>query len=487
MRGKDDLYRLIKAMSKTEKRYFSIDANKSGKEGAKYLKLFRVINDMEEWDDAKLKKKFKINLSSDKKYLYESILRSMRDYRSAKSKAAQVKERLMDSEYLHERGLYNQSQSRLSEAKALATELKDQFMLLKINVEEQQFLVDTKRRVDGDEFQQLYLEKEKTKNQINNELTFLDLYISLYKRAVQEFELKAETSKDELRKEFGEVLSKTDESSFSPRGQRRFYLCNAMYYRLLGETNNVHDFFTKVVKWWDDHPVLKAEEFHRYVADVANLINSCYQYGKYLDEAEHYQNKLRKEKESVSYHEQRVIFENISISNLLHHLNQNDFEGAKLIIPELVDGMNQFGLKKSIVLIANFVTVYFLVEDYKNCIIWCDYIMDNIKIGRRKDIHRIVRIYKAISLYELDKLDELESFLRAVNRFYRLQKVSKEMLELKILNTFFRKILNAPIGQINQHLKDLNTFLKDLKSKLGDENLLGLEELTIWSANKIKN
>ena len=70
MKGKDDLYRLIKAMSKSEKRYFSIDANKSGKEGAKYLKLFRAINDLEEWDDVKLKKKFKTNLSSDKKYLY---------------------------------------------------------------------------------------------------------------------------------------------------------------------------------------------------------------------------------------------------------------------------------------------------------------------------------------------------------------------------------------------------------------------------------
>lgn len=487
MRGKDDLYRLIKAMSKSEKRYFSIDANKSGKEGAKYLKLFRVINNMEEWNDEKLKKKFTVNLSSDKKYLYEAILRSMRDYRSAKSKAAQVKERLMDSEYLYERGLYSQSQGRLAEAKTLANELEDKFMLLKINVEEQQFLVDTKRRVDGEEFQQLHFEREKTQTEISNELTFLDLYIKLYKKAVQEFELKEESDKNKLRDEFGVILTKVNEDSFSPRGKRRYYLCNAMYYRLLGETNNVYNYFTKVVIWWDTHPVLKAEEFHRYVADVANLINSCYQYGKYLEEAKQYQNKLRKEKESVSYHEQRVIFENISISNLLHHLNQNDFEGAKLIIPELIDGMNQFGLKKSIVLIGNIVTVYFLVGDYKNCIHWADYIMENIKVGRRKDIHRIIRVYKAISLYELDKLDELESFLRAINRFYRLQKVSKEMLELKILNNFFRKILNVPISETNQHIKNLNTFLTDLKAKLGGENLLGLEEIIIWSANKIKN
>ena len=92
--AKTDLYQLIKAMSKTEKRYFSIDAKKSGKDSARYLKLFQVINEMEEWDNEKLKRRFKQNLSADKKYLYEAILRSMRDYRSTKSKAAQVKEKI---------------------------------------------------------------------------------------------------------------------------------------------------------------------------------------------------------------------------------------------------------------------------------------------------------------------------------------------------------------------------------------------------------
>ena len=95
MRGKDDLFHLIKAMSKSEKRYFTLDAKKSGKEGAKYLSLFQMINGMDEYNEAKLKTKIKKNLSSDKGYLYEAILRSMRDYRSAKSRAAQIKERII--------------------------------------------------------------------------------------------------------------------------------------------------------------------------------------------------------------------------------------------------------------------------------------------------------------------------------------------------------------------------------------------------------
>lgn len=486
MKGKDDLYRLIKAMSKSEKRYFSIDANKSGKEGAKYLKLFRAVNDLEEWDDVKLKKKFKTNLSSDKKYLYESILRSMRDYRSAKSKAAQVKERLMDSEYLYERGLYAQSQGRLAEAKALATELEDQFMLLKINVEEQQFLVETKRQVDTTEFGRLNSEREETQGKISQELSYLDLYIKLYIKVVQEFELKDDESKQQLRQEFEDLLN-DDEIVLSPRGQRRFYLCNAMFYRLLGEVDKVYEYFSKVVSWWDLHKSLKAEEFHRYVLDVSNLINSCYQYGKYLTEVQKYQDKLRKEKESVSHHEQRIIFNTISISSLLYHFNHNNFEEAKKIVPELIDGMNQFGLKKSIVFVGNIVTVYFLVGDYQNCIKWCEYITANIKVSGRKDVHRIVRIYKVISLYELDKLDELDSYIRSVQRFYKLQNLSKDSLEMRMLNYFFKKIVNSTIVDLKNIFKELENYLRNLQIKLKGQNILGLDELLIWVATKTKN
>ncbi|MBK9492250.1 MAG: hypothetical protein IPO07_28270 [Haliscomenobacter sp.] len=47
---------------------------------------------MEEYDEAKLRDRFGKNLPSDKSYLYDAILRSMRDYRSANSRSARIKE-----------------------------------------------------------------------------------------------------------------------------------------------------------------------------------------------------------------------------------------------------------------------------------------------------------------------------------------------------------------------------------------------------------
>ena len=193
MLRRDDLYHLIHSMSKSEKRYFVLDAKKSGRSGNRYLNLYDAINRMAEFDDQLLKKKFPKNLSSGKAYLYEAILRSMRDYRSPVSKAAQVKERLMDARYLYERGLYQQSTQRIAEAKAMATELEDQFTLLEINKEEHISLFDSRASVKLEHIEKLNEEREKTQRSIGEELKNLDLYYRLLLELFRDFNPKDES------------------------------------------------------------------------------------------------------------------------------------------------------------------------------------------------------------------------------------------------------------------------------------------------------
>ena len=65
MRGKDHLFHLIHSLSKSEKRYFTLDARKSGKTNSRYLELFQLINKQKTFDDTPLKKKFKTRLGED--------------------------------------------------------------------------------------------------------------------------------------------------------------------------------------------------------------------------------------------------------------------------------------------------------------------------------------------------------------------------------------------------------------------------------------
>ncbi len=479
MRSREDLFKLIQAMSKSEKRYFVLDAKKGGRTSSRYLTLFDAINRMEDDDEEALKKKFPRNLSSDKAYLYEAILRSMRDYRSSASKAAQAKERLMDARYLYERRLYDQSTGRIMEAKAIAMELEDQFTLLEINKEEQVSLFDRRAKVQLEHIEKLNLEREETLFAIKEELSYLDLNYRLGLEVTREFNLKEKGSIEALNNRIPVELLDEKNKPESPQALRRFYLCNAVYFNLRGEPEKVYQYFLKAAEWWDDYPALKEEEFHRYIINIYNLVNIAYKLKKYHSSAQQWLQKLKNEQLSKSYHNEKIIFLNFSISNLLHLLNQNDFKSAYNLLPEIIEGQNKFGLKKSIVLTGNIATVYFLVKDYKNCIRQADIISKSLKTTGREDIHRLMRIYKIISLFELDKIEEAESAVRAANRLFKAQRISKDRFEYLVVNHYLKQIFNAPLGELKQAVSYFRNYLE--KQKSSQQGIpLGLEELLIW-------
>lgn len=473
-------------MSKSEKRYFVLDAKKSGRTNSRYLSLFDAVNKQEEYDEEPLKQQFAANLSSDKAYLYEAILRSMRDYRSQSSKAAQVKERLMDARYLYERGLYDQSTERIAEAKAMAAELEDQFTLLEINREEQVSLFDRRARVQLEHIETLNEERERTLKAIDEELKYLDLYYRLLLEVFREFNLKDEKSIESLKHRLPIEFLDEKNKPKSAQALRRYYQCNAVYYNLLSDLEKVYYYSLKAVEWWEEFPALKEEEFHRYIINVSNLVNTCYKMDGYFAVAQEWLGRLKAEKSSVNLHNQKVIFQYLSLSQLLYHLNRNEFKHASLLLPEIISGMNKFGLKKNIALAGNIATVYFLVGDYENCIKWVDIIIKSMKNSGRLDIQRIMRLYKVISLFELDKIEQTDLEIRASNRYFKQNETGQDAFEELVLNVYLRQIFNAPVNEIRTSMRHLKHYLTEIKQLPNAENLLGVDELIIWTDSKLK-
>lgn len=486
MRSKEDLFQLIQAMSKTEKRYFVLDAKKSGRANSRYLTLFEAINQMDEkYDEQSLKEKFPGNLSTDKAYLYEAILRSMRDYRSQSSKAAQMKERLIDAKFLYERGLYDQSTDRIAEAKALATELEDQFTLLEINREEQVSLFDRRAKVQLEHIEKLNEERERTLKAINEELKYLELY----------YRLQLETPKILAEKDVQLLLQSNSKIRFElleeknkphfPQPLRRFYQCNMVYHNILGDLEKSHLFATKAVEWWSNLPKLKEEEFYRFVNEVSNLVNNCFKLEDKQNEANEWYIRLKNEKPSSTLHNQKMIFRYVSLSKLLYHLNRGDFKDAHNLLPDIIDGMNKFGLKKNIALAGNIATVYFLVNDFVNCLEWTNKITETMKTSGRPEVQRIIRIYKIICQFELDDLDKLESEIRATNRYLKLTVGKNDSFESTILNVYLRSIFDAPIMEYKTAVRNFKNYLTEMKNTPRGETLLGVDELIIWADSKL--
>jgi len=126
-----DLFDLIKALSVSEKRYFKVyAAAMGGKEDSLYLKLFDEIDKMDVYDEGALilnnrKEPFLKNLSSNKNYLFNNILRALLLYTGDKSVALQSLFHIAAIEVLFQKGLFGPCLKAIKRSKEFAIQYEN--------------------------------------------------------------------------------------------------------------------------------------------------------------------------------------------------------------------------------------------------------------------------------------------------------------------------------------------------------------------------
>ncbi len=474
MKSKTDLFRLIRAMSRSEKRYFAIDAQKAGKKNAKYLALFKLINAMEEYDESKLKAKFPKHLSVDKAYLYDAILRSMRDYHSKKSRAAQIKEKILDAKYLYERELYDLCEESLGEAKSLAEDLGDNLALLEINKQERRLVRSAKKKELPIHVPVLVDAKEQNIQALQEEMVYLDLYDEIAKRFIER------RKPDEAFNEELEDLLKKDETSLvSILATRRFYQCKGLQHQILGDFDTVFDYYNKVINWWDNNPKYKEEEFYNYVIDASNFLAICFKKDKY-ERIKELIFRLETEKPNNPHH-QKVLFQRLYQFKLVSRINLGIVDDLDKLAKEIKEGLQSFTLHPHTqkILTSNIAILFFIAERFDCCIEWCDYLINDRKNTARLDINRAIYFLKLIASYEADEFDVLESTVRTTYR--SLSKMEREDdIHYNSLLKGIKKLFNAPLNEFKNVLSGIEEGVTELRGNSKQRVPLGIDELIMW-------
>lgn len=485
MKSKTDLFQLIQAMSKSEKRYFTLDAQKSGRTSARYLELFRAINEMEIYDEKKLKKHFPKNLATDKNYLYEAILRSMRDYRSANSHAARIKELMLDAKYLYERGLYEQSEERLTVAKSLAYELGDQLSVLELNKEHRRLLKDTKRKGYEVQLSQLILEKKNNLQKLEAELTYLDWHDDLLIEIRRNPRRLEDRQKEDLKKRFHHLVeSETKEMPKTLQGELRYFQCMALLYQLLDNPDQVYLYYSKIVACWDSTPKYKEEEFYRYILDVSNLLHATFADYDKLPQIPKLLAKLEQER-PTSLHDQKILFQKMTTYRLMYYINTGDFKDIDGIVKKIEKGLSQYdiGHGSEMVIIFNVSFLLLIAEEFELCKDWAEKIINRTKHPVRQDIQNAVRILHLVATFESKHFEEIETCLRNTTRFF--QKISESSEFYTAILKFIKRQHNGVTTDDRRSLLQLKEYLINLKNN-NIPIALGLDELLLlWVESKI--
>lgn len=485
MRSKDHLFHLIKSLSKSEKRYFTLDAQKSGRKQSRYLSLFKAINDQSSYSEAPLKKLFGSKLGDDKARLYEAILRSMRDYQSKKSYKTRIKELLTDAKILFERKLYEQAENRLAEAKGLALELEDHLAVLEINLRQRQLIKEYLNKDYQDQVKELIQEKETHLSYLQEELWLHDNYDALsidFLRFPQRLD-REEMAVIEANYQKILALSTDDLHSFHARWRLHQFL--ALFYRLKGDSDKVFNQYLQTVDIWRNHEKLISENFVLYVGDFSNLLSATSRNPERFASLPQLLKEL-KSHEAPNYQGKTLLFERISIYELIYLLN-TPTEPIDESLTELTKGIKNYDLTPSSHLSLHFNTILllFLNDRFEDCLEWLENLRPLLKknVDLRRDIHEGSRIIYLLAVHSTNDFDRTENTLRSVNRYFT-------KLEKSNLYSFY-KLIAGGIQQLQKSSsrKEEQQILNNLKDKIQAIKrpvLAGLDEICLlWIESQL--
>ena len=125
--NKDQLWRLVKTLTKAEKRNFQLFANRTGGDGtSKFVQLFNAIDRQATYDEEQLLDRLKgvkkQHLSNLKRNLYRQILASLRIIHIRKQIDIEIREQIDFARILYGKGLYMESLKILERIKDTAVE-----------------------------------------------------------------------------------------------------------------------------------------------------------------------------------------------------------------------------------------------------------------------------------------------------------------------------------------------------------------------------
>lgn len=200
---------------------------------------------------------------------------------------------------------------------------------------------------------------------------------------------------------------------------------------------------------------------------------------------------MSNKKTNAGAQDEALIFREVYYLRLLYLLNNDKKQEALALIPYLEEHLEKYnefiGRARLLSFWYNIAATYFINHRYKETHLWVKKLIESEKKSKvRSDLRDFAQLLELVLYYELDQHELLAYQLR--NTRDRLKSSSRLYEFETIVIAHLRKLLSA---EGNKALcrtiwKKFETELNQLNAKPGMQNLLGIEELTLWITSKIK-
>jgi hypothetical protein len=495
MAQSDDLFAIVKSLSKAEKRAFQMYARATGG-NKQYLKLFDLMDQADEYHEARMIKRFgkdKKNFAFQKNYLQQQVLYALHEL-YARSQGQRVEALLHVTQLLAERTLYRQALSQVVKARKLAQEYELPDLQLKAVRLHRDLL---RRGVIGSDYEsevdKLFEEEFQLLDQLRNCLEYDQLNYAIansFRRNIR--------ARDQSEQKQYEALYNNQLISDVHRAQTwiaQLYYHNARFVKAMHE-ERVSDCVTEArvqLEIFEASVNRIAAMPDRYVAALYNYIKSLV-YVKQDDEYLARVDQLCKLPEALpkiyDQPRQRVrLFELSSIARLTYCFKNGKvkmgLEWSNLVEQELPRYALKMNRINRLYLLSFLQSMYFAAGNWKKT-------LDHNHIIRNefseKDSPRLMRIALMVQLivhYELENMELLQSLIRSAYRYF-LNYPSPMRFENAVIS--FLRNLPPPSASHDLQLKHLQELKRQLEELSNDpfENSVNDFYYLQWLQSKIE-
>lgn len=497
--NQDPLFRLIKSLTKSEKRYFKLYVSRHLINNfSHYITLFDAIGKQENYSEKEIYRDLSgtiKNIPSTKYHLQQKILESIALFNRGKSITSII---LQEYEYaiiLTEKSLHREAYNKLLKVKKTAYR-KEQFELLLNILQLQRRLLLTKifkKKESEIAFEKILEEKKK----ILTTLSRTNEYEVIAKKVDRITKEGMGHRSSEIKKKFDAILQnpliKDERNATCIYSKKLLFYILQNYFTLNSDHKKSEDYALKGLALSETALDKKnKQEVLAYINAINNLLNNQIITGKYTAALDTI-NKLKmitaeyniKDRDEAWF---KIIqygyIEEISVYNLQCRFEKS-IAANKLLFPLFDPIRNNFPVEYKLVYFGNMAYAFFAAGRYKESLYWLNeqFSLPNELI--REDIIVASKILNLINNFELNNTDLLEYVNLAASRFFK-----KRTNMYKVESAIVKFMQHYQKTDPDDNMIAFQKLRKEvLKAMISPEESAALENFDVisWIDSKIQN
>ncbi|WCO02142.1 hypothetical protein [Psychroserpens ponticola] len=493
---KDNLFLLVKSLTKSEKRQFKLYVGRLDvNQDSKFLNLFNFLDKSKTYDEFSILKKGivkKQQLANVKAHLYKQILISLKLNPSHQNIRSQIREQLDFASILYHKGLYKQSLKILDKSKEVAIQNEEKNLAYEIVelekiIESQYITRSISTRAD-----ELTLQAEELSslNLLASKLSNLSL--QLYGIILKSGYVKNETESKEIKDYFNDRLPEFNIQDLGFREKLWLYNAYLWYSFLLQDFRSCYRYALKWVNLFYENPQMITVNPVFFLKGNNYLLEALFFIGnkeKFQDHLLKFQDVTSEKKFPNDENVQALTFLYLNLNSInLYFIDGTFQDGVKIISKiekELETFKNRLDEHHVMIFYYKFASMHFGNGNNKECIFYLDKIISNKSLLMREDLQCFARVLNLVAHYEAGLDYHIETLLKSTYKF--LIKIN-DLYEVQIeMIKFLRGLQDIYPQDIKQAFMNLRDTLKTYENHPYERRAFLYLDIISWLESKIQN